>query len=70
MYVFCVYIYIYIYIPGCIHVNCDQGQPKEKINQEIGEKRKEDEGYRQKDLKHGNMNIVKVIQCCKYQIIS
>ena len=37
----CIYIYIYIYIPGCIHVQCDQGQPKEKINQENDKKRKE-----------------------------
>ena len=39
------HIFIYIYIPGHVHVQRDQGQPKEKINQEIGEKRDEDEGY-------------------------
>jgi uncharacterized membrane protein YqaE (UPF0057 family) len=39
------YIYIYIYIPGHIHVQRDQGQSKEKINRENGERRDEDEGY-------------------------
>ena len=42
------YIYIYIYISGCIHVQCNQGQSEEKINQENDKKRKEDGWYRQK----------------------
>jgi hypothetical protein len=41
----CTYLYIYIYILGHVHVQRDQGQHEEKINQEIGEKRDEDEGY-------------------------
>ena len=40
------YIYIYIYISGCVHVQRNQGQPKEKINQENDKKREEDEWYR------------------------
>ena len=39
------YIYIYIYIIGCIHVQRDQGQSKEEISRENGERRDEDEGY-------------------------
>ena len=39
------HIFIYIYIIGRIHVQRDQGQSKEKINRENGEKRDEDEGY-------------------------
>ena len=41
-------MYIYIYISGCVHVQRNQGQPKEKINQENDKKREEDEWYRQK----------------------
>ena len=65
------YIYIYIYIIGCIHVQRDQGQSKEKINRENGERRDEDEGYGQKVRSEvWECEYYKVMQCCKYQIKS